>query len=169
VPNILVFHVVSYLAHSQKVCPNHIGWCIIAMCVFIFYWCLAMIVGPCISEPYPVLNVGTSETRRFYLCLKENLCSIHDFHGELKLNCSFSCMSRSFYEQTDSEAKRFKANKCSNDNSSKKTEAQTDSKSAGKAASQNPPAPEPPKQDYIHVKARRGQATDSHSLAERVC
>ncbi|KAI9113287.1 hypothetical protein K1719_015812 [Acacia pycnantha] len=30
-----------------------------------------------------------------------------------------------------------------------------------------PPPPEPPKQDYIHVRARRGQATDSHSLAER--
>ncbi|XP_062183826.1 transcription factor bHLH62-like isoform X2 [Phragmites australis] len=29
------------------------------------------------------------------------------------------------------------------------------------------PAPEPTK-DYIHVRARRGQATDSHSLAERV-
>jgi hypothetical protein len=28
-------------------------------------------------------------------------------------------------------------------------------------------AAEPPK-DYIHVRARRGQATDSHSLAERV-
>ncbi|KAE8664832.1 calcium-calmodulin dependent protein kinase 1 [Hibiscus syriacus] len=27
--------------------------------------------------------------------------------------------------------------------------------------------PDPPK-DYIHVRARRGQATDSHSLAERV-
>lgn len=27
---------------------------------------------------------------------------------------------------------------------------------------------EHPKQDYIHVRARRGQATDSHSLAERV-
>jgi hypothetical protein len=26
---------------------------------------------------------------------------------------------------------------------------------------------EPPK-DYVHVRARRGQATDSHSLAERV-
>jgi hypothetical protein len=25
-----------------------------------------------------------------------------------------------------------------------------------------------PKQDFIHVRARRGQATDSHSLAERV-
>jgi hypothetical protein len=31
-----------------------------------------------------------------------------------------------------------------------------------------PQPPEPPKQDYIHVRARRGQATDSHSLAERV-
>jgi len=29
------------------------------------------------------------------------------------------------------------------------------------------PTPKP-KQDYIHVRARRGQATDSHSLAERV-
>jgi hypothetical protein len=28
-------------------------------------------------------------------------------------------------------------------------------------------AVEPPK-DYVHVRARRGQATDSHSLAERV-
>ncbi|MED6195134.1 hypothetical protein PIB30_035161 [Stylosanthes scabra] len=26
---------------------------------------------------------------------------------------------------------------------------------------------QPPKQDFIHVRARRGQATDSHSLAER--
>ncbi|KAJ7961622.1 putative Transcription factor [Quillaja saponaria] len=31
----------------------------------------------------------------------------------------------------------------------------------------SPKPPEPPK-DYIHVRARRGQATDSHSLAERV-
>ncbi|XP_013721338.2 transcription factor bHLH78-like isoform X2 [Brassica napus] len=31
----------------------------------------------------------------------------------------------------------------------------------------NTKGPEPPK-DYIHVRARRGQATDSHSLAERV-
>ena len=29
-------------------------------------------------------------------------------------------------------------------------------------------ASEVPKPDYIHVRARRGQATDSHSLAERV-
>ncbi|TKY55142.1 Transcription factor bHLH79 [Spatholobus suberectus] len=30
-----------------------------------------------------------------------------------------------------------------------------------------PTSEQPPKQDYIHVRARRGQATDSHSLAER--
>jgi len=40
--------------------------------------------------------------------------------------------------------------------------------SSGKGAEQkSKPPPEPPK-DYIHVRARRGQATDSHSLAERV-
>ncbi|WVZ65456.1 hypothetical protein U9M48_014815 [Paspalum notatum var. saurae] len=36
----------------------------------------------------------------------------------------------------------------------------------GKGKSPKPPV-EPPK-DYVHVRARRGQATDSHSLAERV-
>ncbi|CAK8561575.1 unnamed protein product [Lathyrus sativus] len=41
--------------------------------------------------------------------------------------------------------------------------------SSGKPAEQSskPPPSDPPKQDYIHVRARRGQATDSHSLAER--
>lgn len=37
----------------------------------------------------------------------------------------------------------------------------------GKGTKENAKPPEPPK-DYIHVRARRGQATDSHSLAERV-
>ncbi|KAL4272743.1 hypothetical protein GQ457_13G028670 [Hibiscus cannabinus] len=36
-----------------------------------------------------------------------------------------------------------------------------------KQSKENSKLPEPPK-DYIHVRARRGQATDSHSLAERV-
>ncbi|KAK9082709.1 hypothetical protein Scep_029180 [Stephania cephalantha] len=45
-----------------------------------------------------------------------------------------------------------------NSNENKIVERQTDSKSRRS---------EPPK-DYIHVRARRGQATDSHSLAERV-
>nr|BAK00465.1 predicted protein [Hordeum vulgare subsp. vulgare] len=65
---------------------------------------------------------------------------------------------------TDAEAKRFKANKSSDDNGSFRKDAEADSRNASKAVDQNPP---PPKQDFIHVRARRGQATDSHSLAER--
>ena len=38
---------------------------------------------------------------------------------------------------------------------------------AGSSNKDDAKPPEPPK-DYIHVRARRGQATDSHSLAERV-
>lgn len=41
-------------------------------------------------------------------------------------------------------------------------------RSSGKQTENNMKPSEPPKQDYIHVRARRGQATDSHSLAERV-
>ncbi|KAF8092460.1 hypothetical protein N665_0413s0003 [Sinapis alba] len=37
----------------------------------------------------------------------------------------------------------------------------------GSKATEQKNKPEPPK-DYIHVRARRGQATDRHSLAERV-
>ncbi|XBH95609.1 transcription factor BHLH089-like [Triticum dicoccoides] len=65
---------------------------------------------------------------------------------------------------TDAEAKRFKANKSSDENGSFRKDAEADSRNASKAVDQNPP---PPKQDFIHVRARRGQATDSHSLAER--
>ncbi|XP_062188611.1 transcription factor BHLH094-like [Phragmites australis] len=68
----------------------------------------------------------------------------------------------------DPEAKRLKSMKCSDNNDNIRTEADdTDSGNASKAVDKKPTPPEPPKQDYIHVRARRGQATDSHSLAER--
>lgn len=44
----------------------------------------------------------------------------------------------------------------------------TTSKSSGKHGKQGSQPSDPPKEDYIHVRARRGQATNSHSLAERV-
>ncbi|KAJ4747101.1 Transcription factor [Rhynchospora pubera] len=70
--------------------------------------------------------------------------------------------------QTDSEAKRAKVLKSTEENGKTlKTEAEADSGADNKPAEQNTAPPEPPKQDYIHVRARRGQATDSHSLAER--
>lgn len=48
-----------------------------------------------------------------------------------------------------------------------KAEAEASSVAGDKPAEQATKPSEPPKQDYIHVRARRGQATDSHSLAER--
>nr|WIE96182.1 basic helix-loop-helix transcription factor [Loropetalum chinense var. rubrum] len=44
----------------------------------------------------------------------------------------------------------------------------TTNKTTGKHGKQGSQASDPPKDEYIHVRARRGQATNSHSLAERV-
>lgn len=76
-------------------------------------------------------------------------------------------------EEEDVTAKKTKS---SEEASARKGEVkpkveQSDSGSSGdekQGKENNSKTPEPPKQDYIHVRARRGQATDSHSLAERV-
>ncbi|CAI9107340.1 OLC1v1006671C1 [Oldenlandia corymbosa var. corymbosa] len=71
----------------------------------------------------------------------------------------------------DKTSKRQKPNEANgSENANAKTKAEeeaknNDSKTGEDKVNQKPP--EPPK-DYIHVRARRGQATDSHSLAERV-
>ncbi|XP_071693571.1 transcription factor BHLH094 [Rutidosis leptorrhynchoides] len=57
----------------------------------------------------------------------------------------------------DSDGKRLKSLVLDNENS----------ESSGKKGENSVKPIEPSKQDYIHVRARRGQATDSHSLAER--
>ncbi|XWS68898.1 hypothetical protein CRYUN_Cryun04dG0133200 [Craigia yunnanensis] len=64
----------------------------------------------------------------------------------------------------DGDGKRLKASGGRDENHDSKSEAEP---SSGKPVEQKAQPPEPPKQDYIHVRARRGQATDSHSLAER--
>nr|XP_029118510.1 transcription factor bHLH78 isoform X2 [Elaeis guineensis] len=79
-------------------------------------------------------------------------------------------------EEEDSNAKRSKpaeTNGTDQDVAAKPKAEQNGGASSGGDAGQklgkenNAKPPEPPK-DYIHVRARRGQATDSHSLAERV-
>ncbi|CAL9124465.1 unnamed protein product, partial [Musa acuminata var. zebrina] len=70
-------------------------------------------------------------------------------------------------ELAEAEAKRLKAIKSTDGNGNIKSEAEASSGICNKLAAQNPQTTEPPKQDYIHVRARRGQATDSHSLSER--
>ncbi|KAK7395408.1 hypothetical protein VNO78_15966 [Psophocarpus tetragonolobus] len=72
----------------------------------------------------------------------------------------------------DSNAKRSKSNEGEgNENGQVKEEEEskgdTSNANDDKQNKSNSKPPEPPK-DYIHVRARRGQATDSHSLAERV-
>ncbi|KAG8654040.1 hypothetical protein MANES_05G094700v8 [Manihot esculenta] len=62
------------------------------------------------------------------------------------------------------DTKKLKTSGNRDENGNSKTDAEP---SSGKHVEQNGQPPEPPKQDYIHVRARRGQATDSHSLAER--
>ncbi|PWA97564.1 myc-type, basic helix-loop-helix (bHLH) domain-containing protein [Artemisia annua] len=64
-------------------------------------------------------------------------------------------------EKVESDAKRSKSNDEENGN-----EKDGNGNGNEKQTKENAKA-EPPK-DYIHVRARRGQATDSHSLAERV-
>jgi hypothetical protein len=75
--------------------------------------------------------------------------------------------------QEESSGKRCKSEDESNgaeENFAKGKAAQSSSENGGKKQgkdSTSKPPPEPPK-DYIHVRARRGEATDTHSLAERV-
>nr|GMD34640.1 transcription factor bHLH79 [Ipomoea batatas] len=61
--------------------------------------------------------------------------------------------------------KRMKASESKDENGGAKVETESSSRTVSKPA-EHSNKPEPPK-DYIHVRARRGQATDSHSLAER--
>lgn len=67
--------------------------------------------------------------------------------------------------QIDCDGKRLKNSGCKDETRESQMEAESCS---GKPVEQIYESTDPPKQDFIHVRARRGQATDSHSLAERV-
>ncbi|PIA35822.1 hypothetical protein AQUCO_03400013v1 [Aquilegia coerulea] len=86
---------------------------------------------------------------------------------------SLSSSSKDAKEATDDDKSNGKRSKSNDTNGNEKASAKAkgEPNSGDGAKKQNKdtpkPSPEPPK-DYIHVRARRGQATDSHSLAERV-
>ncbi|KAL2636444.1 hypothetical protein R1flu_007923 [Riccia fluitans] len=62
-----------------------------------------------------------------------------------------------------------KRSKSTEDKDTQKSKAErSDTSSSSPQAAQDSKQVDHPKTDYIHVRARRGQATDSHSLAERV-
>ncbi|KAL9271687.1 Transcription factor bHLH62-like protein [Drosera capensis] len=73
-------------------------------------------------------------------------------------------------QQKDSNAKRSKAQGNVEEETNEdptRSSIVTRSEAEGQRKKETPKGSEPQK-DYIHVRARRGQATDSHSLAERV-
>lgn len=57
---------------------------------------------------------------------------------------------------------------CSDDQKGDQNPSSTTNRPTGKHGKQDSQASDSPKEDYIHIRARRGQATNSHSLAERV-
>ncbi|KAL8142357.1 hypothetical protein V2J09_015389 [Rumex salicifolius] len=63
-----------------------------------------------------------------------------------------------------SDHKRVKTSGSGDENQSSKADGEG---SSGKGIDQGSKSQKEPPKDYIHVRARRGQATDSHSLAER--
>ncbi|GMH01668.1 hypothetical protein Nepgr_003507 [Nepenthes gracilis] len=78
---------------------------------------------------------------------------------------SAMCVSpSSSNDMNDSDGKRLNKSRSRNDNHNYKADGKGNSL---KEAEQNSEVPPELPKDYIHVRARRGQATDSHSLAER--
>ncbi|KAJ6358961.1 hypothetical protein OIU76_000645 [Salix suchowensis] len=73
----------------------------------------------------------------------------------------------SAHDLNDLSGKRRKISGSRNENSESRAEIEPSSAANNKPAQPSSKPSEPPMQDYIHVRARRGQATDSHSLAER--
>ncbi|KAG8382988.1 hypothetical protein BUALT_Bualt05G0137100 [Buddleja alternifolia] len=97
-------------------------------------------------------------------------------HEEVKNGFAVSC------NQSDEEAssgkglgsKKRKSIEHNENNDTSETKQKSDqspsssSKPGKKNGNPGSLGPDPPKEDYIHIRARRGQATNSHSLAERV-
>lgn len=68
---------------------------------------------------------------------------------------------------SEAECKITEQNNSNSSNSNTTTNNNTSKETSANSKDNSKPSP-PEKQDFIHVRARRGQATDSHSLAERV-
>ena len=86
----------------------------------------------------------------------------------LELEMMYVCTFSLCLWQNDLNGKRRKISGSRNENKDSRAEIEASSAANNKPAEPSSKPSEPPMQDYIHVRSRRGQATDSHSLAERV-
>ncbi|KAG2693612.1 hypothetical protein I3760_08G104600 [Carya illinoinensis] len=71
-------------------------------------------------------------------------------------------------ELKELNGKQIKLSGSRDENEGSRAEVEASSTPGIKSAEESTEPSEPPKQDYIHMRARKDQATDSHSLAERV-
>ncbi|KAF5177637.1 Transcription factor bhlh [Thalictrum thalictroides] len=69
---------------------------------------------------------------------------------------------------SEEESKVTEVNNSNSSTTSNNNNNNNNKETSGDSVKENSKASGAQKQDYIHVRARRGQATDSHSLAERV-
>ncbi|CAK7322915.1 unnamed protein product [Dovyalis caffra] len=90
-----------------------------------------------------------------------------DLSSEEDYSSKIVSTTTSANDLNDSNGKRRKISGSRSENNNSRAEIEASSGANNKPAEQSSKPLEPPKQDYIHVRARRGQATDSHSLAER--
>ncbi|KAK6781324.1 hypothetical protein RDI58_023508 [Solanum bulbocastanum] len=109
-------------------------------------------------QDFKDVNFGDSRENS---SLSEQIIGQNDTNSRKRKSISKGKSSKIVNEKNESNAKRSK----SEENENKVTKEEE--KVVLEENKDNQKATEPPK-DYIHVRARRGQATDAHSLAERV-
>ncbi|KAJ7530827.1 hypothetical protein O6H91_03G124500 [Diphasiastrum complanatum] len=115
------------------------------------------------SEQANVGNGSSAAKKRSFLeaKLKDVSCVTTTLNAEDKKEVmnEFALKRQKGVEPAKEEENKSVMERSASDNSGNSTPG---------SVKENSKPPEPPKADYIHVRARRGQATDSHSLAERV-
>ncbi|KAJ7522691.1 hypothetical protein O6H91_18G022900 [Diphasiastrum complanatum] len=84
--------------------------------------------------------------------------SLKDNYRKVTMDISASKRQKGVETEKEKEENKYVAEESGSENSENSTPG---------SANENNKLPEAPKANYIHIRARRGQATDSHSLAER--
>lgn len=132
----------------------------------------------------PTVENAAAETEKSSVVVEESAVSEKSSAGDIKTSNNNAVKKRKSgrnsaqnHRAADSEESKEKRTKAvhSGDKEKEDVMAKTEQCNSDnsvdfspKPARENPKPLENQKQDYIHVRARRGQATDSHSLAERV-
>lgn len=121
---------------------------------------LSEIWPPCSSSsPLPNPNPNINNTTQLAAVASDVTTISNDDQSSLTHHSRGRNKRPKNNNEKDSSSKRLKVLGTEQENCGPKTQVEASSGSGTK--------PTEPVKDYIHVRARRGQATDSHSLAER--